>query len=842
MSIVGKNLPHDSAVGHVSGSSVYIDDIPYMRNEVFVDYFGSPFAHGRVESLDLSEALKVEGVVALYTYKDLHHNVFGPITQDEILLVEDVSQFIGQPIVIIAAESQAAIKKAKAAIKLKMTELKPVLSVDSAIAAGLYLDKTYKIERGDVASGFASADHVIEGRFVLGGADHFYLESQACLVHPGEYDQLTVHSSTQNPSEVQHVVAHLLGLQLNQVVCIIKRMGGGFGGKECQATHPAVMAALVAHKTKRPARIIYTKDDDMKYTGKRHPYQNDYKVGFNSDGMIVALQANLYADGGAYNDLSTAVLGRSLTHIDNAYFLPNVSVVGKIARTNFPPNTAFRGFGGPQGIITIENIIEEVACYLHLDAYEVRRKNCYGVDDRNVTPYGQLLVNNTLPQLFDELHESCDYAKRMKAIEEFNSASKTHLKGMAMTAVKFGISFTNKFLNQANALVNIYLDGTIQVSTGATEMGQGVNTNIKMLVADEFSIAAEHVIVMTTSTEKNNNTSATAASAATDLNGSAAVNACRKLKERLSEVAAQHFSSREVGIGAYSHLIEFKNGQVFDQRRPELKISFAELVNLAYRERVSLGERGHYATAGIGFDWSVGKGSPFLYFTNGVSCSEVLIDRFTGDLKVERVDILMDIGKSINPGLNRGQIVGAFVQGMGWLTTEDLRYSASGALLSYSPTTYKIPNIYDMPETFNVNVIENECTVNVRGTKAVGEPPLPLAISVLMAVKNALSYVSADEIATLAAPATNEEILSRLTYYKARAAGEPFTRWFGEDSPLLARNLSEAVGTSKGAKIGKPEKSGKSEKNGKAEKSIKPENNGKSDDKSGSRKAVTAGS
>lgn len=812
MSIVGKNIPHDSAPGHVSGESVYIDDIPMARNEVLVDYFGSPYAHGRIRSLDLSDAIKVPGVVALFTYKDLHHNVFGPITQDEILLVEDVSEFIGQPIVVIAAQSLAAIKAAKKAIKLDMEELVPVLTVDAAIANNQYLDKTYKIERGDATAAFASAEHVIEGRFVIGGADHFYLESQACLVHPGEYDQLTVHSSTQSPSEIQHTVAHLLGLQLNQVVCLIKRMGGGFGGKECQATHPAVMASLVAHKTKRPARIIYTKDDDMKYTGKRHPYQNEYKVAFTTDGMITALEANLYADGGAYNDLSTAVLGRSLTHIDNAYFLPVVKVVGKIAKTNFPPNTAFRGFGGPQGVITIENIIEEIAAYLKIDAYEVRRKNCYGIDERNVTPYGQLITNNTLPQIFDELYISSQYQERLAAIKEFNSKSKTQLKGLSLTAVKFGISFTNQFLNQANALVNIYLDGTIQVSTGATEMGQGVNTNIKMLVADEFSIAPEHVIVMVTSTEKNNNTSATAASSATDLNGSAAVIACRKLKERLNEVAAQHFASREVGIGAYGHLIVYRDGYVFDERRPQLKITFPELVNLAYRSRVSLGERGHYATQGIGFDWNVGKGSPFLYYTNGCACAEVLIDRFTGDMKVERVDILMDIGKSINPGLNRGQITGAFIQGMGWLTNEDLRYSASGALLSYSPTTYKIPNIYDTPPIFNVDVIDNDCTVNVRGSKAVGEPPLLLANCVLMAVKNALSYVCGEQIPTLTTPATNEEILARLTQYKQEGQNIPFKPWFGDDSPVLAKAPSFAKGYLVGASENK--ESGNNNNNG----------------------------
>ncbi|MBS1989322.1 MAG: xanthine dehydrogenase molybdopterin binding subunit [Cyanobacteria bacterium SZAS LIN-3] len=799
-SVVGRSLPHDSAALHVTGESVYIDDIAPLRNELLVGFLGSPFAHGRIKKLDLSAALKIDGVVALYTYKDLASNIFGPITQDEILLVEDESQFIGQPIVVIAAESAAAIKAARAAIVLDMEELEPILSVDQAIAAGQFIDKPYRISRGDVEKAFAEADHVIEGRLVMSGADHFYLESQACLVYPGEMDQLVVHSSTQNPSEVQHEVAHLLGLNLNQVVCIIKRMGGGFGGKECQATHVAVMAGLVALKTKRPARMVFDKDTDMKVTGKRHPFQNDYKVAFTADGEITALQANLYADGGAYNDLSTAVLGRALTHIDNAYYIENVSVEGKIARTNFPPNTAFRGFGGPQGVLTIENIIEEIANYLGKDALDLRMRNCYGITDRNTTHYGQLVANNTLPNLFSELYQSSGYKSRLAKIKRFNGESRTHLKGMAMTAVKFGISFTNNFLNQANALVNIYLDGTIQVSTGATEMGQGVNTNIKMLVADEFSIDADQVIVMTTSTEKNNNTSATAASAATDLNGAAAVNACRELKEKLSQVAARYFASREVGIGAFPNRIVFKDGFVFDDRRPDNRLSFAQLVVTAYRERVPLGARGHYATQGIGFDWSVGQGSPFLYFTNGCCVSEVLIDRFTGELKVERVDILMDIGRSINPMINRGQIIGAYIQGQGWLTTEDLRYSDKGALLSYSPTTYKIPNIYDIPPIFNVAVIENECTLNVRGTKAVGEPPLLLAIATWAAVKNALSYVSGDEIATLATPATGEEILSRLAYYgRDRSNGKSNgdgAQAAAIKSPVLPRALSRSTGRS----------------------------------------------
>jgi xanthine dehydrogenase large subunit len=771
MSVVGKDIPHDSAVGHVSGESIYIDDMPFAKNELLVDFVGSPVAHGHIKSVDYSAALKIKGVVACFTYKDIPGiNKFGPIIQDEVLLCEDHSSFIGEPIVVIAAENRKALAKAKKAIKLDIQELEPALTIDAAIAKQDFLDKTYRISRGDAERVIKEAKHKLEGTCIIGGQEHFYLESQAALVVPGEYDQLVVHSSTQHPSEIQQVLAKVLGLRQNQVVVVTKRMGGGFGGKESQATHPAGMAALVALKTKRPARIIYTKDDDMKFTGKRHPFQNNFQIAFDDNGRILALKAHLYADGGAAADLSTAVLGRAITHIDNAYYIEHADVVGQICKTNYPPTTAFRGFGGPQGVATIESIMQDIAAYLKKDPLDVRLANLYGTKDRNTTHYGQLLKHNTLPQLFDEIVQSSDYRNRRKLVDTFNAESRTQLKGLALTPVKFGISFTNTMLNQANALVNIYLDGTIQVSTGATEMGQGVNTNIKMLVADEFSINPDWVIVMTTSTEKNNNTSATAASSATDLNGSAAVNACQKIKKSMAEVAARHFDRVETGIGAFPDRIVFADGHVFDERRPHNKLKWQELVAMSYRERVSLGERGYYATQGIGFDWSKGQGAPFLYFTCGCAVAEVVIDRFTGQMKVERVDILMDIGKSINPGINRGQIVGGFVQGMGWVTNEELKYSDKGALLSYSPTTYKIPNIQDIPAQLNCDFIDNpNNTVNVRGSKAVGEPPLLLGLAVWAAVKDALIYAAKGQVPKLNLPATGEEILMRLSELRKTA-------------------------------------------------------------------------
>jgi xanthine dehydrogenase large subunit len=771
MPYVGKNIPHDSARGHVTGESRYIDDFAPVHGELFVDFVWSPVAHGLIKRVDCSDALRLDGVVGCFTAKDIPgQNLFGPIIADEILIADQETMFLGQPIVVIAATTREIARQAKSLVQLEVERLEPVLTIDEARRQGLFIGPTRRIARGDAEAALARAPHLLEGVFENGGQDHFYLESQAAIAIPGEFDTITVHSSTQNPSEVQEVIAHLLHLQLNEVSVETKRMGGGFGGKECQATHPAALAALVAHLTKRPARIAYTKDDDMVATGKRHPFQNHYRVGFDDEGRILALDVHLYSDGGAYADLSPAVMGRAMTHVDNAYWIPDVQIVGQVCRTNNAPNTAFRGFGGPQGVATIECIIEEIAARLKRDSLDVRRINCYGVDERNVTPYGQVITNNTLPRLFDELEAKSDYRKRVAAVHEFNSTSRTELKGIALTAVKFGISFNTKFLNQANALVNIYLDGTVQVSTGATEMGQGVNTKIQQLVADELGLPVSMVRVLTTSTEKNNNTSATAASSAADLNGGAAVDACRKIRARLVDCAARELG-RLASLEPSPDAIVFQEGEVWDARKPETKVSFGSLVHIAHRQRIHLGEKGFYATQGIDYDIERGQGSPFLYFTNGCAVAEVVIDRFTGMTRIVRGDLLLDIGRPINPGIDRGQIIGAYIQGVGWVTTEELRYDSDGLLLTHSPTTYKIPNIQDLPEVFNVEWIENDTnTANIRGSKAVGEPPLLLAISVWAAIKNALTHVGNGERPDLKLPATPEEILLRLAARQAVTA------------------------------------------------------------------------
>jgi xanthine dehydrogenase large subunit len=767
MSTLGKPIPHDSAREHVTGEAVYLDDLPPVRYELLVDFVGSPLAHARIKSIDTTAAARQDGIVAVYTSADVPgENTFGPVFHDEELLAEKVCHYIGQPIVVLAGTSKQALLAAKAGVRIELEKLPAVLTIEDAIARQQFIGPTRRIQRGDVAAAFATAEHLLEGAFTTGGQEHFYLESQAAQAIPGEGGQLTIHSPTQNPTEIQAVVARCLGLRQNQVVCVCRRMGGGFGGKETQAAQPALLAALVALKTSRPARIVLSNDLDMQVSGKRHPYQSRYRVSFTADGQITGLRTEFYANGGFSADLSLAVMERTLLHAENAYYIPNIEITGTVCRTNLPSNTAFRGFGGPQAVAAMENIIEDIAAYLGIDAYEVRRRNCYGLNERNLTPYGQLIDNNTLPALLERLADSAQYQQRLAEVQAFNAESQGWLKGISLMPVKFGISFTRRTLNQANALVNIYLDGTIQVSTGGTEMGQGLNTKIRQLVAAQFALPTEAVMLMPTSTEKNNNTSPTAASASTDLNGTAAVRACEVLRQRLAEVAARHFAAPSEGIEASPLHVRFENGQLFDSRRPDVLLSFRELVGLAYEQRVNLGERGFYATPGVDFNRETGKGTPFLYYTNGCAAAEVLIDRFTGEVRVVRVDILIDIGQSINPGIDRGQVIGGFVQGMGWVTTEDLRYAESGELLSHSPTTYKIPHVTDVPSIFNVEFFDNRANrINLYSSKAVGEPPLLLGISVWTAIKHALSFVSDRQVPKLNLPATNEEILQRLTEY-----------------------------------------------------------------------------
>lgn len=770
--VAAADTPHESARAHVGGAATYLDDIPPSRGELLVDFVGSPAARGKIVRLDLDEARRIPGIAAVLTADDIPGaKTFGPIVEDEDVLAQIECRHVGQPVVLLAGRSREALRAGKGAVRIEVEPITPVLSIDEAIARGQFLGPTRTIARGDAAAALARAEYVLEGEFRSGGQEHFYLEPQAARAVPGEGGLIVVQSSTQNPSEVQSVVARVLGIPYSQVVCECRRMGGAFGGKESQAAHPAALAALVAATTGRPSRLVYDRAQDMQATGKRHPYRARYRVGFTGEGIITALEVELHSDGGCAFDLSLAVMERSMLHADNAYFLPDVTIRGTVCRTDLPSNTAFRGFGGPQGIAAIESAIEEVATHLGLDPLDVRRRNLYGGPGRDVTPYGQAIPPpNTLPDVLDRLEATSDYRARRAAVAEFNASSRTYAKGLALTPVKFGISFTRRTLNQANALVNIFLDGTVQVSTGGTEMGQGLSTKIRRVVADALGLPAEAVRVMPTSTEKNNNTSPTAASASTDLNGTAALNACTTLRARLADVAARRLARPDEGLSPSPDHIAFEGGKARDSRRRDLGLDFAELVRLAYEERVDLGARGFYATPGVDFNRETGRGNPFHYFTNGAAVSEVLVDRLAGAVKTTRVDILIDLGRSIHPAIDRGQTVGGFVQGLGWALTEDLRHSDEGVLLTCSPSNYKIPGVRDVPRDFRVEFLDAENPRNLLGSKAVGEPPFVLGISVWAAVKDALRSVAPGRGIGLKLPATGEEVLLHLA---GVGVGEP---------------------------------------------------------------------
>lgn len=761
----GESLPHDSAAGHVRGTAAYIDDLPRREGELAVAFVGAPCARGRLERLDLDAVRAAPGVVAVFTAEDLPgHNVWGPILVDEPFLADEEIAYVGQPIAVVAAETRAAAESARALAKIEVVEEDPVLGLDEADERGDYLGVERFIRRGDVEKGLESSKHRLDGEFRCNGQEQFYLESQAALAEPRERGEITVHSSTQNPTEIQKVVAEALGLGQHQVICITQRMGGAFGGKETQAAIPAVMAALVTHHTGRPARVVYGKDDDMQVTGKRHETRVRYRLGFDERGRVEAADFEVRSNGGAYADLSTAVLERTMLHLDNAYYLPHVQIGARVCRTNLAPNTAFRGFGGPQAMAAVEHAMEEIAVALGLDALDVRRVNLYGdgedatgcEEKRNVTPYGQIIEDDLVPEMMARLERSSDYRARRAEMATFNETSKTHLRGLSMVPVKFGISFTNKTLNQGNALVNVYTDGTVQVSTGATEMGQGVNVKIAQLVAEELGIDPRDVVVMPTSTEKNNNTSPTAASASTDINGTAAVRACEEIRSRLAAFASEQLAGSTVS----SSDLRFENGRVFLEGEETSGIDFAELTRRAHVERIDLGARGFYATPGVDFDRETGNGTPFFYFTTGCCVAEVLVDRLVGELSVERLDVLMDIGQPIHWEIERGQVIGGLVQGMGWVTTEELVYGEDGRLLSDSPTTYKIPNVSDLPEQLTVEFVDNHAnSKNLRSTKAVGEPPLMLAVAVFTAVKDALRAVAPGCQVHINLPATHEEIV-----------------------------------------------------------------------------------
>ncbi|MBD64619.1 MAG: xanthine dehydrogenase molybdopterin binding subunit [Halobacteriovoraceae bacterium] len=773
--MIGKNVRHDSGVSHVSGESIFIDDREALGSEVFVGILTSPVAHGVLKSIQSEKALAHPNCLAVYTADDFVQKKWGTIVHEQPFLVIDKISYMDEAVAIFVTDNRYKIEEIKELFTLEIDELPAVFSIDEARQKNMIIYQApTPFERGNVDEILKTAPHTLAGRFRCGGQEQFYMESQAAVVYPLEEDQMEVHSSSQHPSETQRVVAEALGLPFHKVTCIVKRMGGGFGGKESQAAPIAAYAAVAASKLKRPARCILTKDEDMKITGKRHPFENDYEVAFDDQGKILALKCDLKSDGGAYADLSSSILERGMFHLDNAYYLENCKITGTCYRTHTHPNTAFRGFGGPQGAMTIESIMEDIAVHLGIDSYDVRRINLYE-GDNVLTPYNQKLENNLLPELFDGLYKQSDYAQRREKIKKFNAQKNGKVRGLSMSGTKFGIAFTARFLNQGNALVNLHLDGTAQVSTGATEMGQGVNAKIAQIVAHAFGLDYLDVKVMPTSTEKNHNTSPTAASSGSDINGAAALAACNKIKSRLTSLAKLMFegiksddlNEYEIKKGELDSDIEFKDKKVKKLSSGQT-MSLVELLSAAYLNRISLGDYAHFKTPALGFSKEIVQGKAFNYFTQGAAVSEVEVDEYTGELKVLRSDIYMDLGRPINPGIDKGQVTGAFIQSMGWVTTENLVYSDKGHLLTYSPTTYKIPNIHDTPREFNVAFIsndDNDC--NVHRSKAVGEPPFLLGISVWTAVKNALSYRSQSKLINIISPATNEVIINELTKVKS---------------------------------------------------------------------------
>jgi xanthine dehydrogenase large subunit len=762
---VGEGRAHDSASKHVAGEAVYIDDIPVPQNCLHMIAAMSERAHANITKLDVSKVRSAPGVHLVITADDLPGvNDISPTgTKDEPVLAEGKVHFHGQPIFAVAADT---IDQARAAARHAVVEyedLEPLVTVDAALAAGETVLPTEVLACGDAAGKLDAAPHRRQGTVRLGGQEHFYLEGHIALAIPQEDGDVLVHSSTQHPSEVQHNVAHVLGRPTNAVTVEVRRMGGGFGGKETQGAQWAALAAVTAVKTGRTAKFCLDRDDDMIMTGKRHDFLAEYDVGYDDDGRILGLDVMLAARCGFSADLSGAIADRAMFHIDNGYYLGDLKVTSHRNRTNTVSNCAFRGFGGPQGMVVIERIIDDIARTLQKEPLEVRKINLYGDEGRNVTPYQMTVEDNELPEMIAMLEQSSDYAARKAEIAEYNANSLIIKRGIAMTPVKFGISFTTTFLNQAGALIHIYTDGSVHLNHGGTEMGQGLFLKVAQVVAQEFSIDIDNIKISATNTSKVPNTSATAASSGADMNGMAAQIAAQTLKSRLTDFAVEKY-------GVATSEIRFLANQVHvgDQ-----VFSFADLVNQAYVNRVQLSATGFYKTPKIHYNRETFSGRPFLYFAYGVSVSEVRIDTLTGETRTTRVDILHDVGSSLNPAIDEGQVEGGFIQGMGWLTTEELCFSDDGRLTTHAPSTYKIPACADRPEAFNLKLWPKgrNREETIHRSKAVGEPPLMLAISVHHAIAEAIASVGAPgHVVALDAPATPECVLNAVE--RAQASRE----------------------------------------------------------------------
>ena len=752
--IIGRSIAHDSAHMHVQGSAAYIDDMNVPEGTLHVAFALSNVAHGKITSIDIKIAEKAQGVHSVLLAKDIKHLNIGPLIHDEPILAKDEVVFYGQAIAAVLADSHENARKAAALIEFQITELDSIVTVEQAMAKKSFLDEPLVVNTGDPDKAINKAKNKLNGRITIGGQEHYYLEGQVALAIPTEDSEMIVHSSTQNPTEVQHLVAHVLGTSHNAIEVVTRRMGGGFGGKETDSSQLACVCALFTQLCGLPVKARLSRMDDILMTGKRHDFVADYDVGYSDDGKIQGIKIDLAARCGYSLDLSKAIVSRALFHADNAYYIPNATFRGFLCKTNTASNTAFRGFGGPQGMLAIENIIEEIASNLGVDALTIRKINFYQKDTNNVTPYDQVIEDNIINELTSELVEDSNYLTRREKVSKFNKQNKYLKKGLALSPVKFGISFTTPLLNQAGALVNVYKDGSIYINHGGTEMGQGLFVKVAQVVANEFGVDIERVKVSATSTAKVPNTSPTAASSGSDLNGMAAREACLRIKQNMSEFALKHF---DLSIGE----LKFQDSCVLLGKK---KITFDDFVSLSYLNRVELFSNGFYKTPKIYFDAIKQKGRPFYYYSYGACVSEVLVDCLTGEYKLLAVDILHDVGASLNPAIDMGQIVGGYIQGMGWLCSEELKWNDSGVLLTTGASTYKIPAIGDTPEHFEVkikpNISNHENTIHK--SKAVGEPPLMLAISTWLAIKNAIYNADNSNKTGLNAPASFEEVFFNL--------------------------------------------------------------------------------
>ena len=747
--------PHESAHLHVSGRASYTDDIPLVAGTLHAALGLSPKTHAKILSMSFDAVRATPGVVAVFTAEDIPGvNDCGPIIHDDPVLANGVVQYVGQPMFIVVATSHDAARLAARRAEIEFEDLPAVLTAQEARKAESYVLKPLKLARGDAAGRMARAAHHERGEMLLGGQEQFYLEGQIAYAVPKDDDGMHVYCSTQHPTEMQHLVAHVLNVASHNVLVECRRMGGGFGGKESQSGIFACCAALAAWKLLCPVKLRPDRDDDMMITGKRHDFHYTFEVGYRDNGVIDGVSVDMTSRCGFSADLSGPVMTRAVCHFDNAYWLPDVHIEGFCGKTNTQSNTAFRGFGGPQGAFGIEYIIDNVARSLGMDSLDVRLNNLYGKTDNNRTPYGQTVDDNVLPELLGELAQTSDYRRRREAVREFNANNEILKKGLALTPVKFGIAFNVTHFNQAGALVHIYTDGSILVNHGGTEMGQGLNTKVAQVVAHELGIGFGRVRVTATDTSKVANTSATAASTGTDLNGKAAQDAARQLRERLAKFAAEKFGAGEVAASS----VRFANDRVIVS---DDAIPFEEVVAKAYLARVQLWSDGFYATPKLYWDQATLQGRPFYYYSYGAAVSEVVIDTLTGEMRVLRADALHDVGDSLNPALDKGQVEGAFVQGMGWLTTEELWWNAGGKLMTHAPSTYKIPTVNDTPPDFRVNLFKNRNVEDsIHRSKAVGEPPLLLPFSVFFAIRDAVAAVGDYKVnPPLNAPATAEEIL-----------------------------------------------------------------------------------